>query len=111
MLLHVLLIMLFTCPWCRACVLLRALLTRANPEPARIPMLTLTLIRTRAQPARRFLQDLPPGLHEMNDHLLHAAFPPEVQPVQEIMQILQARLPKPRVPDVRQTSPCSGRSG
>ena len=59
-------------PWARM---------RANP---------LSITQHRRQ-SRRFQQDLPPGLHEMNDHLLHAAFPPEVQPVQEIMQILQAR--------------------
>ncbi len=40
----------------------------------------------------------------MNDHLLHAAFPPEVQPVQEIMQILQVRS---QLPHVTQTSLCS----
>lgn len=38
----------------------------------------------------RFTKDLPPGLDEMNDHLLVAPFPPEVQPVQDIMQILKA---------------------
>ncbi len=43
----------------------------------------------------RFAKDLPPGLDAMNDHLVSAAFPPEVQPVQEIMQILQAATRQP----------------
>lgn len=43
----------------------------------------------------RFVKDLPPGLDAMNDHLVSAAFPPEVQPVQEIMQILQAATRQP----------------
>lgn len=36
------------------------------------------------------MQDLPPGLDEMNDHLVVAALPRDVQPVQEIMAILMA---------------------
>jgi serine/threonine-protein kinase SRK2 len=45
-----------------------------------------------------FLKDLPAGLEEMNDQLLHASFPPEIQSVQEIMHILQAAARAPQVP-------------
>jgi hypothetical protein len=31
---------------------------------------------------RRFVRDLPPGFHRMNEDLVNAQFPPEVQPVQ-----------------------------
>ena len=30
----------------------------------------------------RFVKDLPPGFHRMNEDLVNAQFPPEVQPVQ-----------------------------
>lgn len=32
-------------------------------------------------PCNRFVKDLPPGFHRMNDDLVNAQFPPEVQPV------------------------------
>mmetsp|Transcript_1527 Transcript_1527/g.4535 ORF Transcript_1527/g.4535 Transcript_1527/m.4535 type:complete len:550 (-) Transcript_1527:1045-2694(-) len=66
--------------------LLRALLT---PDPAQ----RITLPEIMVHPW--FVKDLPPGLDAMNDHLVSAAFPPEVQPVQEIMQILQAATRQP----------------
>jgi serine/threonine-protein kinase SRK2 len=66
--------------------LLQAMLT---PNPAE----RITLPAIMQHPW--FVKDLPPGLHEMNDHLVSAAFPPEVQPVQEIMHILQAATRQP----------------
>ena len=77
---------------CRLCAPACAVCRCRQTRQVQWHMLANSSIRMTSQHhGRRFLQDLPPGLHEMNDHLLHAAFPPEVQPVQEIMQILQAR--------------------
>jgi serine/threonine-protein kinase SRK2 len=66
--------------------LLRAMLT---PNPAE----RITLDGIMQHPW--FVKDLPPGFHRMNEDLVNAQFPPEVQPVQEIMHILQAATRQP----------------
>lgn len=61
--------------------LLKALLT---PDPDH----RITLPQIMCHPW--FIKDLPPGLNEMNDSLVAAPSPPNLQPVKDIMQILQA---------------------
>ena len=36
----------------------------------------------------RFAQGLPPGIDQMNDDIMATPFPPQMQPLEEIMEIL-----------------------